>query len=123
MVHENIGIKYDYDPSYDVLYIQSIDSKNPIAVSLNDDIIVDFNENGKFVGLEILNLSHILNVNKKSLETPINVKLIVKVTESEIFINVIFNLPVKEGSVIKVTNAIIANDIHLPAIDKELAIA
>jgi uncharacterized protein YuzE len=123
MSHENILLKYEYDSSYDVLYMQAIYSKSPIAVPLNDDIILDFNEKGKFVGLEILNLSHILKVNKKSLENPINVNLIVKVTESEIFVNIIFNLSVKKGSVIKVTNAIVANDIHLPVIDKELAIA
>ena len=62
-------MKFEYDKDVDAAYIYL---EYPIkegeakkTIELNEDIIVDFNEEGKLLGVEILNASKVLN--KKTL--------------------------------------------------------
>ena len=62
-------MKFTYDKEADAAYIYLEDSiadgEAEKTIELNDNIIVDFNKNGKLLGIEILSASKILN--KKSL--------------------------------------------------------
>ena len=62
-------MKFEYDKEVDAAYIYL---EHPIkegeakkTIELNENIIIDFNENGKLLGIEILDASKIMN--KKSL--------------------------------------------------------
>ncbi len=62
-------MKFEYDKEADAAYIyleDSIaDSPAEKTIELNDNIIVDFDKNGKLLGIEILSASKVLH--KKSL--------------------------------------------------------
>lgn len=62
-------MKFEYDKDADATYIYLEDSiadgEVNKTIELNDNIILDFDKNGKLLGVEILNASKLLN--KKSL--------------------------------------------------------
>lgn len=62
-------MRFEYDKDVDAAYIyleNSIeDGQAEKTIALNDNIILDFDKNGKLLGVEILTASKILN--KKSL--------------------------------------------------------
>lgn len=49
--------RIEYDPVADVAYVKIKEGKTVDSTELNKDIIVDFNEKGEIIGLEILNFS------------------------------------------------------------------
>ena len=62
-------MKVSYDKQVDAMYIalENVKSKRvKQTISLNDDIIIDFDENKKIVGIEILSASK--NVTQKQLK-------------------------------------------------------
>jgi len=52
-----VEYRIEYDPVADALYIKIKDDKVAYSTEANDNIIVDFNEKGEVVGLEILHFS------------------------------------------------------------------
>jgi len=62
-------MKFEYDKEADAAYIYLEDSiakgEAEKTIELNDNIVVDFDKNGKLLGIEILSASKVLN--KKSL--------------------------------------------------------
>ena len=62
-------MKFKYDKEVDAAYIYLEDSikdgEADKTIELNDNIILDFDKNGKLLGVEILNASKVLN--KKSI--------------------------------------------------------
>ena len=60
-------MKFEYDKEVDAGYIYLEypikDSGVKKTIELNDNIILDFDEKGKLLGVEILNASKILNKN------------------------------------------------------------
>lgn len=123
MITETIPINYKYDITVDALMIKVDKYEHETSVPLTDDIIMDLNEKGEFIALEILNASHVLDTTPESLENISNIDLTVKVNDYQIFINSIFTLPVKDHEEIKATNATTTNDINLPFMDARLATA
>ena len=64
-----VKMKASYDKSVDAMYIYLEDKKSKSVkqtIALNDDIIIDFDENKKIVGIEILDASK--NLKEKSLK-------------------------------------------------------
>ncbi len=51
-----------YDSKYDILYIKFLEAENVISKEFNQNIILDFNEDGKLVGIEILSASEIVDL-------------------------------------------------------------
>jgi|LAHU01.1.fsa_nt_gb uncharacterized protein YuzE len=123
MITETIPINYKYDITVDALMIKVDKYEHETSVPLTDDIIMDLNEKGEFIALEILNASHVLDTTPESLENITNIDLTVKVNDYQIFINSIFTLPVKDHEEIKATNATTTNDINIPFMDARLATA
>lgn len=58
-------MKFEYDKDADAAYIYLEDSiedgEVKKTIELNDNIILDFDKNGKLIGIEILDASIILN--------------------------------------------------------------
>ena len=58
-------MKFEYDKKADAAYIYLEDSiaegEAQKTIELNDNIIVDFDKNGKLLGIEILSASTVLN--------------------------------------------------------------
>jgi uncharacterized protein YuzE len=123
MITETIPINYKYDITVDALMIKVDKYEHETSVPLTDDIIMDLNEKGEFIALEILNAPHVLDTTPESLENITNIDLTVKVNDYQIFINSIFTLPVKDHEEIKATNATTTNDINIPFMDARLATA
>ncbi|MDR2830788.1 MAG: DUF2283 domain-containing protein [Methanobrevibacter sp.] len=116
-------INYKYDSSADALMIRVPNYEHEESVSLNNNLIVDFNKDNEFIALEILDASHVLNTNKHSLQKISNINLRVIVTKDQIFISSIFVLPVRNADVVRETNASAVNDINIPVMETELATA
>ena len=51
-------MKIKYDPNADAIYIQFQEGKYEISKEIEEDIIVDYTNEGKVIGIEILNISH-----------------------------------------------------------------
>jgi uncharacterized protein YuzE len=68
-------VKSDYDYKYDSLYLYREKEKVKFSVNILKNFIIDIGFNGKVVGLEILNASKILNVNKSELKNIKKAKL------------------------------------------------
>ena len=50
-------MKINYDPEVDALYMHLLEAQSVESEEIAPDIIVDFSEDGKVVGIEILNVS------------------------------------------------------------------
>ena len=56
-----MAFKFNYDSEYDVLYICDSDEKVEESVEFSEDIILDLNDKGKVIGIEIFYISELLN--------------------------------------------------------------
>ncbi|MBU2634589.1 MAG: DUF2283 domain-containing protein [Nanoarchaeota archaeon] len=60
-------MKFEYDKEVDAgyIYLENTIKDNGVkkTIELNDNIILDFNEKGELLGVEILNASKIVNKN------------------------------------------------------------
>lgn len=65
-------MKFEYDKDADAAYVYLVedikDGEAEKTIELNKDIILDFDSDGKLLGVEILNASKVLN--KKALIEP-----------------------------------------------------
>lgn len=113
-MNTQIPISYNYDPEADALLIKTENYEHETTIQLNDNVIMDFNKKGEFIALEILSVSHLLETTIKSLENISSINLIVKVTDYQIFVSVVFTVPIKNHKEIKTTNASIINNINIP---------
>jgi uncharacterized protein YuzE len=50
-------MKFDYDPKIDALYIRLSDTKIVESEEVQPGIVLDFDDSGKVVGVEVLNAS------------------------------------------------------------------
>lgn len=50
-------MRITYDPDHDVMYIKFLDEKIVESVEIEEGVIIDYSENGKIVGIEIINAS------------------------------------------------------------------
>ena len=78
MITETIPINYKYDITVDALMIKVDKYEHETSVPLTDDIIMDLNEKGEFIALEILNASQVLDTIPGSLENISNIDLELK---------------------------------------------
>ena len=61
-------VKIDYDSANDSLYLYKEREKAKFNVEVLKNFIIDVNSNNKFIGLEILNASKILDIKKGELK-------------------------------------------------------
>jgi uncharacterized protein YuzE len=78
----NFEVDYQYDMDVDGLFIYvSKDYNYDTSIELDNDVILDFDEAGTPVALEILNASRVLKVPKYALNGIKEIKMTIKVNE------------------------------------------
>ena len=55
-------MKIKYDSKADAIYILFQDRKVDISKEIEDGIVVDYSKEGKVIGIEILKVSHIMDL-------------------------------------------------------------
>ncbi|MDZ4172042.1 MAG: DUF2283 domain-containing protein, partial [Methanobacteriaceae archaeon] len=81
----NFEVDYQYDMAVDGLFIYvSGDYQYDTSIELDNDVILDFNEDGTPVALEILNASHVLTVPKYAINGIKEIQMTIKVNEKSI---------------------------------------
>lgn len=114
-MNTQISISFNYDPKTDALLIKTENYGHETTIQLNNNNnIMEFDKKGEFIALEILSVSHVLETSIKSVENINSINLIVKVTDYQIFVSVVFTLSVENHKEIKTTNASVINNIDIP---------
>jgi len=94
-----IKIDYDYENDSLLVYKEGVKSKKTLDL---DDILIDFDENGDVVGIEILNASKLFNVDKYDLlKNLIKFEAVGKITKDLITLNIKLYLLRRKKEIIK----------------------
>lgn len=126
MTKNIIKVDWKYDPVADAL---SIDQKEKYdyeeSVSLTENIILDFDMERKFVGVEILDASKVFKIpkNKSAVKNITGLKMYVKISEKSIELNIDLTVLIHKKSLVKTIDTLADNDLNLPSITAELAVA
>lgn len=120
----NFEVDYQYDMDVDGLFIYvSQDFQYDTSIELDNDVILDFDESGIPVALEILNASRVLKVPKYALNGIEEIKMSIKVNEKSISLKAGFGLILHNREQIQLVDTFTSNDIGIPALETELATA
>ncbi len=120
----NFEVDYQYDMEVDGLFIYvSQDYQYNTSIELDNDVILDFDEAGTPVALEILNASHVLKVPKYALNGIEEIKMTIKVNEKSISLKAGFGVILHNREQTQLVDTFTSNDIGIPATETELATA
>ena len=56
-------MKISYDPKYDVLYLKFMEEKVVDTIEVDGGVLIDYGENRKMVGIEIIGASGLIKAN------------------------------------------------------------
>ena len=56
-------MKISYDPKYDVLYLKFTEDKVVDTIEVDGGVLIDYGENRKMVGIEIIRASGLIKAN------------------------------------------------------------
>jgi uncharacterized protein YuzE len=56
-------MKISYDPKYDVLYLKFTEEKVVDTIEVDGGVLIDYGENRKMIGIEILKASGLIKAN------------------------------------------------------------
>jgi uncharacterized protein YuzE len=56
-------MKISYDPKYDVLYLKFTEEKVVDTIEVDGGVLIDYGENRKMVGIEIIRASGLIKAN------------------------------------------------------------
>ena len=56
-------MKISYDPKYDVLYLKFTEEKVVDTIEVDGGVLIDYGENRKMVGIEIIKASGLIKAN------------------------------------------------------------
>lgn len=120
----NFEVDYRYDMDVDGLFVYvSGDYQYDTSIELNNDVILDFDESGIPVALEILNASHVLKVPKYALNGIEEIKMSIKVNEKSISLKAGFGVILHNREQTQLVDTFTSNDIGIPTMETELATA
>lgn len=120
----NFEVDYQYDMDVDGLFIYvSQDFQYDTSIELDNDVILDFDESGIPVALEILNASRVLKVPKYALNGIEEIKMSIKVNEKSISLKAGFGVILHNREQIQLVDTFTSNDIGIPALETKLATA
>lgn len=120
----NFEVDYRYDMEVDGLFIHVVkDHDYETSVELDNDVILDFDQNGVPVVLEILNASRILKTPRYTLNNIQKIRMTVGVDEKSINLKLAINVLVHNKKQVQSVDTFTSNDIGIPSIETELATA
>ena len=118
----NLELEHKYDIDVDAIFISIKKSyKYNTSIELSNDIILDFDENGTPVALEILNTSNILGVSKSNLEHIKNIQIDVNIDEKSISLTASFDIFADNHEEKLEVSPFTANNIGIPNMETKLA--
>lgn len=122
----NNQVVYDYDYDYvgDSLFIYCIDSyEYDVSLELDNDVILDFDINGKPVAFEFLNASKIFNLDKSYFKNLVKINIQSNITEDLISLKVQLLVLVHNKNQVFDINRITSNLSNIPVMETVLATA
>ena len=124
MTDEEVLIEHAYHPDADALFINVVDEYDYVkSVELTNNVILDFDNNGKAVALEILDASKIFKVSKTNLMNigPISMKVLIN--KKLICVELSVGVLIHNKEILKSLNQSTSNNINAASMDIELATA
>ena len=120
----NNQVVYDYDYVGDSLFIYCIDSyEYDVYLELDNDVILDFDINGKPVAFEFLNASKIFNLDKSYFKNLVKINIQSNITEDLISLKVQLLVLVHNKNQVFDINRITSNLSNIPVMETVLATA
>ena len=120
----NNQVVYDYDYVGDSLFIYCIDSyEYDVSLELDNDVILDFDINGKPVAFEFLNASKIFNLDKSYFKNLVKINIQSNITEDLISLKVQLLVLVHNKNQVFDINRITSNLSNIPVMETVLATA
>lgn len=120
----NNQVVYDYDYVGDSLFIYCIDSyEYDVSLELDNDVILDFDINGKSVAFEFLNASKIFNLDKSYFKNLVKINIQSNITEDLISLKVQLLVLVHNKNQVFDINRITSNLSNIPVMETVLATA
>ena len=120
----NNQVVYDYDYIGDSLFIYCIDSyEYDVSLELDNDVILDFDINGKPVAFEFLNASKIFNLDKSYFKNLVNINIPSNITEDLISLKVQLLVLVHNKNQVFDINRTTGNLSNIPVMETVLATA
>ncbi|RXG35177.1 DUF2283 domain-containing protein [Methanohalophilus sp. WG1-DM] len=113
---------FDYDWINDSMYIYPQDRKYKSSLML-DDIILDVDENNKFVGIEILDASRKFNISKYEMREPVELNVNFEVEDGKLTLNLKMTFVKRNHPVAKTVSVTGNNEMNLSPGSTTLALA
>jgi hypothetical protein len=118
----NLTVDYDYDDSADTLSTYMINPRNyKVAIKLDNDTYLHFDEEYKPFELKILNASIVLDIDKINLNKIMNIKGNILISINEIKVNCKIVTFSHNADKLVHIHSVIANNINVPPVSLELA--
>lgn len=117
-------VLYDYDYKNDSLFIYCEDPYNyEESLELDNNVILDFDAEGKPVAFEFLNASHVFDLDKSYFKNLVHIGIQAGITEDIISLKVQLIVPVHNKNQIFDVNRVTSNLNNIPSMETELATA
>ncbi|MCS3923413.1 DUF2283 domain-containing protein [Methanosalsum natronophilum] len=114
---------FDYDWLNDSMYIYPHDREYKSSLMLDDDIILDVGENGRIVGIEILEASKKFNVSKYEMHDPIELQVNFEVKDGKFTLNLNMTFVKRNKTIPKSISLTGENEMNLSPGSTTLALA
>jgi len=113
---------YTYDPLADALSINERNNHQyEETIELNNNIFIDLDKDENPIGVEILDASIVLNVNKFSLKKIKCIQMKIEIKKEFIYLKLHLKVESLGERLIKEFDSTFVNDFNLPLISRELA--
>lgn len=112
--------KFNYDSTYDLLYLKINDFDYKKSIEINN-LIIDFDDKKRITGIEVLDAAEFFNVSKQTLMTVKKWLIKVSFEDCKIYLNIEFEI--KKGNKTVIKNPIIVESLHSRIPNAELICA
>lgn len=114
--------KYDYDFQNDSIFFYEEDEKYRSSIDL-DGIILDFNEEGYLMGIEILDASEKFNVLKSDFHNIKHFGATIEINKENIKVTMKMEMIKRNKSINKCLDALTLNSMNLPSSTQAIAVS
>lgn len=115
-------VVYDYDYKNDSLFIYCVEPYDyDVSLELDNNVILDFDVDGKPVAFEFLNASKVFGLDKSSFKNLIKISIQADITVEDISLNVQLNVLIHNMNKVFDVNRVTSNLDNIPALETELA--
>ncbi|WP_409199605.1 DUF2283 domain-containing protein [Methanobrevibacter sp. DSM 116169] len=122
-MNQKIKVKSMYDYHFDILGIKVVNNYNyKESVELSEGIILDFDDNGVPVALEVLDASKVFGIQEKQyLSNRRQINMNIEITSTNISLDLKIIYQKHNNKKTSTVNYLTLNDINAPVMNEELA--